>query len=194
MPFDNGADAGDLGVLRAVSHPVRLALLEALRRESPLTATRAAELVSESPSNCSFHLRVLARHGFVEEAGGGHGRRRPWRRTQRGLEITPRRLTGAARAGAIELMSLFLERGSVQLKEWFATAAGYPDKWVDAAVHIGVTARLTADELEAVKGELEESIGKAIAGTAERDERHDAVPVTFLVHAFPLVPPAEDGV
>ncbi len=66
--------------MRAMAHPVRLALLEALGRREPLTATEAAEVVGESPSACSFHLRMLAKYGLVEDAGGGRGRRRPWRR------------------------------------------------------------------------------------------------------------------
>jgi DNA-binding transcriptional ArsR family regulator len=42
--------------LRALSHPVRLALLEALAT-GPLTATEAGELIDETPTTCSFHLR-----------------------------------------------------------------------------------------------------------------------------------------
>src|ERR1700728_488216 len=70
----------DAPTMRAMAHPVRLALLEALGRHEPLTATEAAEVVGESPSACSFHLRMLAKYGLVEDAGGGSGRRRPWRR------------------------------------------------------------------------------------------------------------------
>jgi len=70
----------DVPTMRAMAHPVRLALLEALGRREPLTATEAAEIVGESPSACSFHLRMLAKYGLVEDAGGATGRRRPWRR------------------------------------------------------------------------------------------------------------------
>jgi DNA-binding transcriptional ArsR family regulator len=73
----------DPRTLRALAHPIRLALLGLLRREGPLTATRAGELLGELPASCSFHLRQLARYGLVEEAGGGVGRRRPWRATAR---------------------------------------------------------------------------------------------------------------
>ncbi len=72
-------DISDPRTMRALAHPVRLALLEALRREGPLTATRAAELLDDSPGNMSWHLQTLAKYGFVEEAGGGRGRSRPWR-------------------------------------------------------------------------------------------------------------------
>jgi hypothetical protein len=74
--------------MRAIAHPTRLALLEALALHQPLTATEAteaAEAIGETPTNCSFHLRMLAKYGFVEEAGEAPGRRRPWRLTQIGF-------------------------------------------------------------------------------------------------------------
>ena len=78
----------DAKTMRALAHPVRLALLEALADTPSLTATEAGELVGESPANASFHLRQLAKYGFVEEAEGGTGRRRPWRIKQLGLRFT----------------------------------------------------------------------------------------------------------
>lgn len=74
--------------LRALAHPLRIALLETLGEHGPMTATQAAEYVGESPSSCSWHLRQLARFGFVEEAGDAVGRRRPWRISSLGLRFT----------------------------------------------------------------------------------------------------------
>ncbi|HEX3801511.1 MAG TPA: helix-turn-helix domain-containing protein [Solirubrobacteraceae bacterium] len=51
---------------------MRLALLDAIRRYGEITATRAAELLSESPGNMSWHLQTLAKYG-------GPGARRPTR-------------------------------------------------------------------------------------------------------------------
>jgi len=59
----------DPKVMRALTHPVRLALLEVLATEGPLTATEAGELIGESPTTCSFHFRQLKKYGFIEEAG-----------------------------------------------------------------------------------------------------------------------------
>ena len=56
--------------MRALAHPVRLALLEVLADAGQLTATEAGERIGESPANASFHLRQLAKYGFVEEAEG----------------------------------------------------------------------------------------------------------------------------
>src|SRR5271170_1962415 len=74
----------DAKTMRALAHPVRMALLDILALRT-LTATQASELLGESPANCAFHLRTLARYGFVEEAGGGRGRERPWRRVHDGM-------------------------------------------------------------------------------------------------------------
>ena len=73
-------DLNDPKAMRALAHPLRWALLEALGHAGTLTATQASEMLGESPANCAFHLRTLAKYGFVEEAGGGKGRERPWRR------------------------------------------------------------------------------------------------------------------
>ena len=69
----------DARAMRALAHPLRVALLEAMRREREITATRAAELLDENPGNMSWHLQTLAKYGFVEETGKGRGRSRPWR-------------------------------------------------------------------------------------------------------------------
>src|ERR1700727_2212659 len=71
----------DARAMRALAHPLRVALLEAIRRDGEITATRAAELLGESPGNMSWHLQTLAKYGFVEETGDGRGRSRPWRVT-----------------------------------------------------------------------------------------------------------------
>ncbi|MDF9813195.1 helix-turn-helix domain-containing protein [Streptomyces sp. SPB162] len=76
----------DPRALRAYAHPTRMRLTGLLRREGPFTATRAAELTGESVASCSYHLRVLAKFGLVEEAEGGHGRQKPWRATARFTE------------------------------------------------------------------------------------------------------------
>ena len=72
----------DARTLRALAHPLRLDLLEAVTVHGPLTATQAAEIVGESPANCSWHLRQLAKHGLIESAPGADGRERPYQRTR----------------------------------------------------------------------------------------------------------------
>src|ERR1700750_2999656 len=83
-PGQPGADAlsrrrggrrqvNDPGTMRALAHPLRWALLEELTHAGPLTATQASELLGETPANCAFHLRTLAKYGLVEEAAARAG-------------------------------------------------------------------------------------------------------------------------
>src|ERR1700750_347044 len=102
MPFERPREVTDPRAMRALAHPVRLALLELLT-DGPLTATEAGERVGESPANASFHLRQLAKYAFVEEAGGGTGRRRPWKIKQLGMRFTDVHEDEATAAAAREL-------------------------------------------------------------------------------------------
>ena len=69
-PLEGVRELTDSRTLRALTHPVRIALIEALLLGGAMTATEVGERISESPTTCSFHLRQLAKYGFVEEAGG----------------------------------------------------------------------------------------------------------------------------
>lgn len=67
--------------MRALAHPARIAILRHLALEGPATATECAAIAGLSPSACSYHLRALARYGFIEEdhSAAADGRERPWR-------------------------------------------------------------------------------------------------------------------
>ena len=54
--------------MRALAHPVRLAILSFLRRNGPTTATVLAPHVGATPSVPSLHLRHLAGFGLVTDA------------------------------------------------------------------------------------------------------------------------------
>jgi hypothetical protein len=79
--MDRETHLTDPRALRAYAHPTRMKLVGMLRRSGPFTATTAAELTGESVASCSYHLRMLAKYGLVEEAEGGKGREKPWRAT-----------------------------------------------------------------------------------------------------------------
>jgi predicted transcriptional regulator len=72
-------EISDPKAMRALAHPVRLAILDTMRNEGDLTATRAAELLNQSTGNMSWHLQMLAKYGFIVEAEGAKGRSRPWK-------------------------------------------------------------------------------------------------------------------
>lgn len=69
----------DPRMLRALTHPARIAILTHLASEGPATATERASVAGLSPSACGYHLRSLAQCGFVEEdqESAADGRRWP---------------------------------------------------------------------------------------------------------------------
>src|ERR1700727_3005386 len=74
--------------IRALAHPARLAIIDALSTGGELTATECAELTGLSPSATAYHLKFLERYGMVEPAPPRADRRaRPWRATARQAEI-----------------------------------------------------------------------------------------------------------
>src|SRR5215212_6210796 len=72
----------DVDTLRGLANPIRYRILGHLMATGPQTASECAAVVGASASNCSYHLRELARFGLVERVAGsvnGDGRDRPWR-------------------------------------------------------------------------------------------------------------------
>ena len=147
----------DARAMRALAHPTRLSLLEAMAREGrPLTATEAAELVGESPSSCSFHLRQLAKYGFVEEvAEGATGRRRPWKLSHLGLTFDasdsgdPETVLAASALERV-MRDRFLDRAAAGLE----ARRRLPADWRKATGFDQFLLYVTADELAAVEQEL----------------------------------------
>ena len=186
-------DITDPRAMRAVAHPMRIALLEALVREGPLTASRAAELLDDSPGNMSWHLQTLAKYGFVEEAGGGRGRSRPWKV----VSLTHNFETGMAdpeRAAAGEaLEAAFQERNTQRLREWWSTRRSYSAKWRRAAFSSDATTYLTVDELK----QLGEDVNGLLLAYKERTRNKEArpegaLPVHLVAYGHPL-PPTPSG-
>jgi DNA-binding transcriptional ArsR family regulator len=93
--------------LRALAHPLRLRLLELAAETGSITTTTASARTGESSANCSFHLRLLAKHGFLDRLDGRDRRERPWRPAARPpLADLLSRLASVPRedAGRAELM------------------------------------------------------------------------------------------
>jgi DNA-binding transcriptional ArsR family regulator len=177
----------DPRTLRALTHPIRLALLEALDQEGPLTATQAGELIGESPANTSFHLRTLAKYGFVEEAPGGTGRQRPWQVRHEVAAVTDADLTPEGKVAVQALVGLLHEREQKYQRRWMATRDSYPPEWRRAAGETHLTLHLTAAEVE----KFNEAVRAALHPYLGRDDTPDgALPVAIATHTIPLRPPS----
>ena len=135
-----------------------MAIIELLSVEGPMTATQLADRLDESPANCSWHLRKLAEHDFIEEAAGGTGRQRPWQVRHLGMswaegdDAAPDEL----RAGQA-LSRMLLERWVDRFLDASEREEG--TVWRDSAGLSQNVAWLTAEELAALTSRLQEVAG-----------------------------------
>jgi predicted transcriptional regulator len=178
----------DPKALRALAHPIRLALLGMLRTQGPLTATRAGELLGESSASCSFHLRQLAKYGLVEEAGGGHGRERPWRATAMFTHVPDVADSPELEAASSEFRALVARRYFAGLMRWLDARPREPADWQRAAQLGDKLLYLTADEL-AELGEHVDALAEKFTGrTVHAELRPESARlVSFLQIAHPVV-------
>jgi DNA-binding transcriptional ArsR family regulator len=154
MPFEPRS-LNDARTLRALAHPLRVELMDQLTFRGPLTATQCAALVGESPSSCSFHLRTLAKYGFVEEAEGGTGRQRPWRVVTVGNRWDTGPDTPPAERAAGETLSRLVRNRDRQLHEdYLARADEFEPEWASAAVQSNFGGYLTPAELQEIGDKL----------------------------------------
>jgi len=189
----------DAQTMRALAHPVRIALYEELARGGTMgtmTATEAGERIGESPTTCSFHLRQLAKYGFVEEAGGGKGRARPWRLTSIGMSLSPGG-DPEAQIASDAALHVFRERQFARYHAWRETKAAYPAKWREAANDSGYVFYLTAEEMEQLNSEVGELLMRwfRLEGRKEDPSRRPpgSAPVEMLLLAYPTAPPRPGG-
>jgi DNA-binding transcriptional ArsR family regulator len=173
----------DARTLGALAHPVRLALLDHLMAFGPRTASECAEVIGGSASNCSWHLRHLARFGLVERVESEDGRERPWRAAATGFDFG-----GPAEEPAIQAVTDTLE--ALELEEDVRLTRAYLDRreqaepeWRRAAIANTYALRLTADELAGLEAALDAAIRPYI-GLTRADPPPGAEPVHLSLRAF----------
>ena len=169
----------DSDALKALAHPVRLALLETLVTEGPMTATQAAHRVGSSPSNCSWHLRKLAEHGFVREARGHAGRNRPWQAVSQGLDWGEPDDTAADptdRIAAEALTDLLVEREVQRLRAAQASRDTEPAAWQEVTGLVSSMLWLTAEEAADLRRRLTDLLQAPNELSAERAAHPDTRP------------------
>lgn len=187
-----GGGEGELSLadpkaMRAMAHPVRMALLELLSVTPTLTATQASEVLGESPANCAFHLRTLAKYGFVREAGGGKGRERPWARAHRTISVTTAgQADEQAEHAAHALSQVWGDRMLDRIRRAYATTV-WPKGWEQAVRASDSVRFLTAEEAIAISEEIRAVIDRYESRRDDPGSRPaGALPVQIAHYIFPM--------
>jgi DNA-binding transcriptional ArsR family regulator len=168
----------DVRAVRALAHPLRLKLLDLLRFEGPSTATLLAARVGESSGSTSYHLRLLAKYGFIEEAPAQSRRERWWSFRERRLTL-PQGRVDANRQLLVELLGR-----EAHALDSFLVSRSRLGAWDDAAFFQSQAFRLTPEELDELRRGIEALVTPLRRADAE-DAPADAAPVRVLTFGFP---------
>jgi Helix-turn-helix domain len=191
--LENPVRLTDPKMMRALAHPARIAIWMHIALRGAATATECAEVAGLSPSACSYHLRTLARYGFVEEdpAAATDGRERPWRArllaftmedqpdTPAAGRVASRLLVENFRADAEEIRVRYLDRKSE-----------YPADWQAAAGEMFSVAHVTPAELQELRAKVLEIMAPYVR-LDEAERSPGALPVRIMVDLFPWFRPEE---
>jgi len=181
-------DITDPLMLRAMAHPVRLKLMNSLILHGPATATELASQIDDTPANCSWHLRQLAKFGFIEEATDlpYKGRNRPWRWVPVSNRWgSPDDSPAFAAAGA-EVSGTLLSLELAEHSKWQAAKAEQPRDWQTASFTMQHIAWLTPDELAEAQSAIQEIIFKHRDRNADPAKRpKDSRPIRFIAWGNP---------
>ena len=155
-PGLSGVNAGPRpGGDRALAHPARMAIIDALAAGDELTATDCASLTGLSPSATAYHLKLLERFGFAEPAPPRpDGRERPWRATGRRTRVELDDSTPAGAAASSAVIAAQLDTSRAVAVEFTESSHTEPARWRRVGTLFNADLWLTADEVEGVAEQL----------------------------------------
>ncbi|WP_106814464.1 winged helix-turn-helix domain-containing protein [Microbacterium timonense] len=182
--YENRRTLTDPAALEALAHPVRLDVLSFLMSHGAATASECARAVDDSPSNCSYHLRVLAKHGLVEAAASDDGRERPWRATVTGLSLDLDSDDPSVVAGATATLEASVQLDFQLAREHIRRRHQLEGAWRDVDAHAQYGLRVTPSELRALVERIDALVRPYIAATRD-DAPEDAAVANLSVLAFP---------
>lgn len=181
----------DVDALKALAHPLRQALLTRLQRHGPATSADLAAEFDEDRGATSYHLRQLARFGFIEEdTARSAGRRKYWRAVPQDVRL-PRRATDPATAAAAEeLGRRWMEGAERNLAAYLSDREAFGE-FTAAAMHSFGGTTLTAEELVRFGEEYIAFLSRWYRepGQGSPGSRH----VSVVFHAFPTPEPDADA-
>lgn len=147
----------DVETLKAVAHPIRSKLIALLRYEGPATASELGRRLGESSGSTSYHLRQLARYGFVEEDPEQPNKRdKRWRSAQPTTSWSRAEFSadpeGREISDAMERRQVL--RAVEDFQRWCAGRDQRDPRWEEAAGICDDLLRLTPSQVVALEADL----------------------------------------
>ncbi|MFB6708253.1 ArsR/SmtB family transcription factor [Streptomyces sp. NPDC056333] len=195
-----GTEITELAALKALAQPRRQQILQHLTLHGPATSAILARALELNTGATSYHLRELARYGFVEDSGVKEpgGRRARWWRTVPGDRRLPPR---SRQSSEVRLVMDELNRHAYaadlalfeRLQRDGGESGDYLDEWADAFPYSRGSIRLTLPELRAFFEEFIALMNRYKRPDADVTPGVRTVHTRLLAFPAPLPHPANDG-
>lgn len=177
--------------LRALAHPLRIAMLELLSRRGPQTSSTLGKMLDQPSGVTSYHLRQLARHGFIQEVSGkGRGRERWWERARGTVDFVSTDLAGnLASSEALELVTLEFERQRMSALAGFLQSGdlSIDKEWSNAAAIKTHTFHISAAQMAQLANAVEALIAELAEDFERTEQPTDKRTVQVHFDVFPVV-------
>ncbi|MCK2216345.1 helix-turn-helix domain-containing protein [Actinomadura sp. ATCC 31491] len=183
-PRESGVVVLDAKGLRALAHPVRVQLVDLLRRHGPSTATRLAERLGVNSGTASYHLRRLGAAGLVEEdTERGNARERWWRSVHQVTRLNDEGLSDREPEAVHTYMQSIAALYNLRTQQALNELQTMPHAWRRVFDLSSFALRLTTEEGRRLRAEL----GEVIARYRRDDEPAppDAERVVLITELLP---------
>ncbi|GGQ95635.1 ArsR/SmtB family transcription factor [Streptomyces asoensis] len=200
-------EPGDLAALKALAQPRRQRMLEHLALHGPATSATLARALGLNTGSTSYHLRELARYGFVEETDAADTspvrgedpspvrraepsahRERWWRAVPGDRRFPPRSRQSPEMRLVMDELNHHAYAADLDLFERLQRNAPEDDPWADAFPCSRGTIRLTLPELRDFFEEYIALLNRYKRSEAETPSDARTLLTRFL--AFPAPSPA----
>lgn len=185
-------ELGNLAALKALAHPRRRRVFQHLALHGPATSATLARALGLNTGATSYHLRELARYGFVEETDGtstGH-RERWWRVIPGDRRFPPRSRQSPEMRHVLDELNHHAYAADLELFEGLQRDAD-DGPWADAFPYSRGTVRLTLPELREFFEEYIALLNRYKRPESETPPGARTLLTRFL--AFPAPEPTGDG-
>ncbi|MEU5276507.1 helix-turn-helix domain-containing protein [Streptomyces asoensis] len=203
-------ELGDLAALKALAQPRRQRMLEHLALHGPATSATLARALGLNTGSTSYHLRELARYGFVEETDADRSpalgedpssvrraepsahRERWWRAVPGDRRFPPRSRQSPEMRLVMDELNHHAYAADLDLFERLQRDAPEDDPWADAFPYSRGTIRLTLPELREFFEEYIALLNRYKRSEAETPPDARTLLTRFLAFPAPVPSPAPD--
>ncbi|MEU1725832.1 helix-turn-helix domain-containing protein [Nonomuraea sp. NPDC005692] len=175
--------------LRALAHPVRVQLVDLLRKHGPSTATRLAERLGVNSGTASYHLRRLGAAGFVaEDTERGNARERWWRSVHHVTRLSDEELSEREPEAVLAYMQSIAALYSLRTQRTLNELSTMPAEWRRVLDLSSVALRITPEEGRRLSEELAEVIDRYRRDTPGQPAPEGAARVSLITQLLPELP------